>query len=148
MVRNLRHELNAYCNTNACRLATILLELCAQQETNFVSRDDVAARWAELYPRHATQTGKNAIRHRMVSGLSLLKAAGLAVGDGADIVIRHGEFLWISARNLSIVQDAEGVARRPALWPRPLDVPDYLAPIASELEESRQATIAQNQEGA
>jgi len=144
---NLRHELNAYCSPNACRLAEILRELCWAASIDAVSRDHVIARWTMLYPRHVTQTSRRSIRNRITRGLTLLKVAGIAEGQGGQIILLSGERLVMSADNLQIVQDDQGIAIRPGLWAGQPKVPPHLQDISDELEESRQATIAAATEG-
>lgn len=133
---NPRFELRAYEHTNSCRLAAILRELASRFGT-VVPREAVKARWAELSPRHADQTGSKSITNRLSNGLTLLKVAGIAHGDGPNIVVTNQVLLEMAANNLAIVQDNEGVAIRPGLWERRPEVPEHLLPVQSALEQER-----------
>lgn len=105
---NLRHELRAYHNPNACCLAAILRELCWNASVDSILRDNIVARWGRLYPQHIAQTGRRTIRNRIVNGLSQLKIAGIAQAQGHRIAVLSGERLVISADNLRIVQGNQG----------------------------------------
>jgi hypothetical protein len=134
--------LNAYSNPDACRLAEILRELCWAANIDAIPRNHVVARWTVLHPRHVTQTSRRSIHSRVTRGLSLLKTAGIAEGQDGQIVLLNSDRLLLSAGNLSIVQDDQGIAIRPGLWTRRPSVPSHLQAISDKLEESRQASIA------
>ncbi|HEU5121525.1 MAG TPA: hypothetical protein VFT59_01665 [Candidatus Saccharimonadales bacterium] len=119
---NLRFELRAYTEPDPCRLASILLETGSP-----ASRDAVADRWAEHYPRHATQTGDRSIRKRITKSLAVMKAAGIAQSvETTTIVVLNAGLLHMAVRNLEIVEDSEGIAVRPGLWSRRPEMPAYL----------------------
>lgn len=140
---NLRYELRAYEEANACRLAAILRELTVERPT--VARDEVAARWAKRYPRHASQTGSKTIRRRIGNALSVLKVAGMVrVHDAAIVVIDSGR-LKLAAENLAIVEDGQGMAVRPTLWSHRPAVPEHLLTVQGPLEQQRLAARAELQ---
>lgn len=133
---NLRYELRAYEDTNACRLASILLKLTSKGR-QVVTRDEVATHWAERYPRHAAQSGRRSVRSRLSDALTLLKVAEIAQPDGPNIVVVHAARLKQSADNLQIVEDEEGMAVRPGLWSRRPSVPLHLQAVQASLEAQR-----------
>ena len=139
--RNLRYELRAYESAGCCRLASFILRL---MPPDTVDRDAVADLWAEQYPRHTTLSGKNNVRGRISSALTLLKTAGIAQPvEGQAIEVVSHEHLRLVAGNLAIVEDAQGIAVPPSLWSeRPL-VPDYLQEVQAALEQQRQQAAAE-----
>lgn len=137
---NLRKELRAYELANACRLASVLLELTTGSVSS-VTRDEVAARWAERYPWHATQGGRS-IRNRISNVIGLLREAQMVTTQGDSIVIVSELRLRVSASNLSVVVDGDGASIRPALWRRRPAAPNYLWELQQELEQGRTAAQA------
>lgn len=142
---NPRYELRAYEDTDAYRAASILQDLVDSTGSSAVSRDDVANRWAERYPRHAAQTGSKAIRRRMSGALDLLRVAGIVRYHATTVTVINPGLLEMSAGNLEILEDRQGVAVRPGRWTRRPAAPDHLLAVQEPLEQRRQA--GQRQEG-
>lgn len=129
----LRNALRAFETPNACRLAAILKELA--DENRGASRDDIVARWAQLYPRHTMHTGRRSIRNRIGKILHLLRTAKIARADGDRIVVIDPAMLEIAVANLAIVVDEDGVAiPRHHLQKRP-NVPAYLQALQQRVAE-------------
>lgn len=138
MKRNPRYELRAYESADACRLASIILGLMAGAagRTRF-TRDEVAAVWAKRYPRHAAQSGSRSIRSRIGKFLSTFKVAGMVQVNGDDITVVNPARVAMSARNLAIVEDSQGMAKEPADWERRPEAPEHLHAVQAPLEVSR-----------
>ena len=138
MEQNPRYELHAYESTDACRLAFVLQELMADAggRTRF-TRDEVVAHWAKRYPRHAAQSGSRSIRSRIGKFLSTFKVAGMVQADDDSITVVNPERLAMSARNLAIVEDSQGMAKEPADWERRPEAPEHLHAVQAPLEVSR-----------
>lgn len=138
---NLRYELRAFEDKDACRTAALIVALAGEPPAP-VSRSAIAMRWAQIYPRHATLTGRRNIRSRIKDGLNKLAVAGVVRrGDGLVYVIDAGR-LAMSAGNLRILVDDDGAAIPPAQWVRRPAAPLHLHHVQQPLETHRQATIA------
>lgn len=136
MTTNPRYELRAYEDTDACRLAAILTELTTRQKPT-ATRDALATRWAQRYPHHLAATNAKTIRNRIRKALSLLKIAGIAEPHDDGITIINVQRLTLSAQNLKIVQDHQGIAIRPGLWTRRPAAPAHLHHVQQLLERGR-----------
>lgn len=134
---NLRYELRAYEDPDACRLASILREAMSRRTTT-VMRDEVAPVWAKRYPRHAAQTGRRNIHSRVSRALSLMRTAQIVQTPDPDtITIVDAQRLGLAASNLLIIEDNEGMPIRPGLWSSRPVVPPHLLPAQDLLEQTR-----------
>lgn len=130
---NLRYELRAYEDTDACRLAAIITDLGADT----VDRSDVRTRWVERYPRHVKKTGRQRLGNRISGALTMLSVAGIVRVHDDAVTVLDRQRLAMSAANLAIVQDAEGVALRPSAWAEQPQVPEHLRAVAGRLGATR-----------
>lgn len=132
---NLRFELRAYEDTDCCRLANFILGLTTEPPLP-VKRDQVISLWREGYPRHAEITGRRSVPRRVGDALWTLKVAEIARVIDHEIEVVNLEYLQMSAGNLAIVEDAEGVAVPPGRWTERPVVPPHLLATQRILEQS------------
>lgn len=133
---DLRFELGAYEMTDACRLASILIEL-ASESAPAVSRKAIAERWAERYPRHQSQKGSRNVRGRISNVMRRLKVAGMVTTSEGTVEVISFERLIISAQNLPLLEDENGVALDPAQWRKRPVAPPHLRAVQNSFELKR-----------
>jgi hypothetical protein len=134
---NLQYELRAYEDKDACRLAAILW--LGHEFFQSVSRAQLAENWASLYPRHAGKTGKYSIASRVSGAIRLLRVAGIVRDDGQNVHITNVERLKMSAQNLLLIMNRDGIALPPSKWTGRPKVPSHLLSTQEPIEAARRA---------
>jgi hypothetical protein len=130
---NRRFLLRAFETTDAARVATILLQIGKPATT----RDEIRQRWAAWRPVDAQSTGSRSVSSRMNRGLHLLSVAGVVQREDRRVVILDAVLLAMAARNLEILQDADGMSLPPSQWVRRPEAPESLRDIQDVLESKR-----------
>ena len=131
-VGNPRYLLRAFEQTDPTRTAYLAVVLLRTADTT--TRDDLAALWAQRYPRHCGLTGRRSIRSRIGRGLSLLRLVhaltvdGCTVGRGSD-----PDALMLAASNLAAIENMAGAALPPSQWFWRPHVPDHLRAVQTTL---------------